>query len=106
MRVSTSILALLTLSTVAGCGKDPLESCPDVGRAFIETSVRTYFDRTYPAIGGTSVNVLSDEHYDATAKMWTVSANTPEKDYFALISCDGHVELSRKKLGPSEAPKS
>lgn len=106
MRFSKSTLALLTLSALAGCGKQSVESCPNAGRAFIEDSVRTYFANTYPAIDSTSIDIASDERYEAAAKIWMVSANTSDKDYFALVSCNGRVELSGKKLGPLQPPKS
>ncbi|MFS0825514.1 hypothetical protein [Pseudomonas phoenicis] len=106
MRLSKNILVLLTLSALAGCGEQLVESCPDAGRAFIEDSVRTYFANTYPPIDGASLDIASDEYYEPAAKIWSVSANTPDKDYFALVSCNGCVELSGKTLRALQAPKS
>lgn len=106
MRFSKSTLALLTLFILAGCGKQSVEPCPDATRAFIEDSVRTYFANTYPPIDGTLIDIASDEYYEPAAKVWLVSANTPDKDYFALVSCSGRVELSGKTLGPLQPPKS
>jgi len=89
---------------MVGCEKRQIEPCPQAGRDFLERSVRAYFDRFKPNQGGNFVQIFHDEEYNPSTKGWIVSVDSPDREYFALVSCAGSVELSVRELG-GVAPK-
>lgn len=106
MNFLKTMMASALLIALVGCEERPIEACPQAGRDFLEKSIRAHFDKSYPQYGGGAVQILSDEEYNPATKSWIVSVDAPNKDYFALVSCSGRVELSGRQLGPLSPPKS
>ena len=106
MKLLKFLSTALLPTALFGCEQRPIEPCPQAGRDFLEGSIRAYFDKSYPKFGGSEVQILLDEEYNAYNKSWIVSVDAPDHEYFAIVSCTGRVELSGRQLGPSTPPGS
>ncbi|MCO8169267.1 hypothetical protein NJC40_15960 [Pseudomonas sp. 21LCFQ02] len=91
-----STAALLVM--VVGCGQQQSAPCPEAGQDFLEKSIRAYFDRFPPKGGGEGVRILSDATYNPAHRLWSVSVDVPDNKYYAMVSCNGHTELSSRAL--------
>jgi len=96
--LSKLILVVLFIFTLSGCSKREPEGCDAVRRSFIEEVVIERFDNLDFRGERVAVNIHSDERYDNLGKVWVVSVDAGGKEYIALISCLGGVELSRKEI--------
>lgn len=95
---STTLCALgLAMTALAGCDEASSPACPDASKAFLEDATRAYFSRLKPALSSTDISVGSDETYNRSGKNWVVSVDVPDKQYIAIVSCSGDVELSVKQ---------
>ena len=91
-RIASAYFTFLLLS---GCGDDTSSMhCPDKGKEFFEESVKAYF-LSHPPIGaGTSITILDGASYDSSTNWWIVPIDIGKQKWNALLSCDGHLELS------------
>lgn len=82
------------LAALAGCDDSGDMFCPDKGQDFFDQSVKAYFTKHPPVEGIENVKVLSGAAYDTATNWWVVPVDVGEDKWNALLSCDGHLELS------------
>ena len=63
-------------------------------KIFFDQSVKAYFTKHPPVEGIENVKVLSGATYDTATNWWVVPVDVGEDKWNALLSCDGHLELS------------
>lgn len=85
------------LAALAGCDDSGNMSCSDKGQDFFDQSVKAYFKKHPPSTGTESVKVLPGATYDTATNWWVVPVDVGEEKWNALLSCDGHLELSGRE---------
>lgn len=90
-------IGVALLAALAGCDDSGNMSCPDKGQDFFDQSVKAYFKKHTPAEGIENVKVLSGATYDTATNWWVVPVDVGKEEWYALLSCDGHLELSGRK---------
>lgn len=93
MRLGIFIGAAL-LAALAGCDDSGNMSCSDKGQDFFDRSVKAYFGKHPPTGGAENVRVLPGATYDTATNWWVVPIDVGKEKWSALLSCDGHLELS------------
>jgi hypothetical protein len=86
-------LAVIAVTVLSGCDDSSEMYCPNEGRAFFESSINAYFER-HPPRQGDTVHILPGANYDTTTNWWLVPVDVGPEKLLALLSCDGHLELS------------
>lgn len=77
-----------------GCGERPQQDCPTYGDKFFNDSVRNYFLSHGRKEDANTFRLAGDATYDGTNKWWVVPFDTQSKKLLALLSCDGHLEIT------------
>lgn len=67
--------------------------CPHEGQTFFENSIGAYFER-HPPRHASTAQILPGASYDTSTNWWIVPVDVGPDKYWALLSCDGHLELS------------
>lgn len=95
MLTARVIIATASALLFSGCGDDTTSLyCPDKGKDFFEQSVAAYFVRHPPTSDQQPIKVLEGARYDTGTNWWIVPVDVGSKKWNALMSCDGHLELS------------
>jgi hypothetical protein len=90
-----TVAALSILLLVAGCGDDSTKThCPEKNSDFFRESVTAYFQNHPPTAGAGDVQIVGVATYDEHTDWWLVPVNVGDQKLIALLSCDGHLELS------------
>lgn len=80
---------------MSGCGNEQqTASCSDKGEAFFTESLDVYFAKHPQAGGDKSYTLQPGARYDETNNWWVVPFDYGDKRAQALLSCDGHLEIS------------
>jgi hypothetical protein len=89
------VLATGSVLLLSGCGDDTSSLyCAHKGRDFFEQSVAAYFIQHPPLPDQHLIKVLEGASYDTKTNWWIVPAEVGPLKWNALLSCDGHLELS------------
>lgn len=93
MRVGRVCGLVGVLVLLAGCddGASGMQ-CPGYGRSFFEASINAYVQRH--GRGDYAFQVLEGATYDPQLNWWTVPFDWKGRELQALLSCDGHLEVS------------
>jgi hypothetical protein len=94
MRLRQLSLVFFASLVLTACDKDEEISCSGSGQEFFEASVNAYFEKHPPARGMDSVRVLPGGTYNSHLNWWVVPVDVGAEKWSALLSCDGHLELS------------
>lgn len=95
MLTARVVLATASALLLSGCGDDTTRLyCPDKGKDFFEQSVAAYFVRHPPPPEQQPIKVLEGGWYDTGTNWWIVPVDGGSEKWSALLSCDGHLELS------------
>ncbi len=92
-RVFFSVIVI----ALSGCNDSQVASCPSAGQSFFERSVHAYFSKHPPAIDLEQIKILPGARYDEHTHWWIVPIEMGEVKLDALLSCDGHLELSGRR---------
>lgn len=85
------LVGLLVL--LAGCDDGPAGmQCPGYGRSFFDASINGYVQRH--GRGDYAFELLGEAQYDAKLSWWRVPFEWKGREWQALVSCDGHLEVS------------
>lgn len=88
--------ALATISLAACDNEIEDQSCPSNGEAFFRTSIDAYW-RNHDDSKVGRYSLQPGAKYNTTEDWWVVPFESEGKRYLAMISCDGHLELSLSK---------
>ncbi|TFY93242.1 hypothetical protein DYL61_14870 [Pseudomonas nabeulensis] len=96
MKKVFGFLVLLGGSAVlGGCeNEQPHQNCSGKGEAFFTESLDAYFVEHPQANGGGHYALQSGARYDEINDWWIVPFDFGNKQAQALLSCDGHLEIS------------
>lgn len=97
MRLQQFSLVILASLGLTACEKSEQTSCSGSGQEFFEASVNSYFAKHPPASGIDSVRILPGASYNSDLNWWVVPLDVGAEKWNALLSCDGHLELSGRK---------
>ncbi|WP_024656839.1 hypothetical protein N027_06115 [Pseudomonas syringae USA007] len=87
------VLLILAVAWLAQSGESDDMHCPDKNANFFADSINAYFDK-HPPKAGKTVTVVAGARYDNHTHWWTVPVDVGQDKLQALLSCDGHLELS------------
>ncbi|SDS65878.1 hypothetical protein SAMN04490182_2066 [Pseudomonas cedrina] len=98
MKKVFGILALFfACVTLSACGNEKqVENCSGKGEAFFTESLNAYFSK-HPRTGDDqSYTLQPGARYDETNDWWIVPFDYGDERAQALLSCDGHLEISSR----------
>ncbi|OSR70707.1 hypothetical protein BV326_02839 [Pseudomonas syringae pv. actinidiae] len=87
------VLLILAVAWLAQSGESDEMHCPDKDANFFADSINAYFDK-HPPKAGNTVTVVDGARYDNHTHWWIVPVDVGQDKLQALLSCDGHLELS------------
>lgn len=87
-------LAILMSVVLCACDGSTEMSCPDNGEQFWLQSLDAYFIRHPEMVQTTPYELQPGAWYDAKTNWWIVPFDVGQKRLQALMSCDGHLEIS------------
>ncbi|MFK3794744.1 hypothetical protein [Pseudomonas sp. NPDC088444] len=96
MKKAYGLLAMLCAGLVlAGCGEEKSkQECSNEGEAFFTQSLDSYFVKHPQAIENGSYTLRPGARYDSNNNWWVVPFDYSDKKAQALLSCDGHLEIT------------
>ena len=97
---SKCLLVTLIMMSLSACDESAKLSCPASGEAFFNESIHRYFTQHPPAEGIDAVKVLPGASYNSELDWWVVPLDVGNEKWNALLSCDGHLELSGRSTEP------
>lgn len=89
------VLLIFAIAWLAQSGDGDERHCPDKDAEFFADAINAYFDK-HPPNAGKAVNIVDGARYDDRTHWWTVPVDVGTEKLQALLSCDGHLELSRR----------
>jgi len=94
LKKASGIYMILAVLATTGCeDKSKEQSCQSNGEDFFKSSIDSYYSRhDKTAVGRYALR--DGSRYDTTNDWWVVPFGLDGKQYLAMISCDGHLELS------------
>jgi hypothetical protein len=85
----------LLIATLVGCSEDrEPAACPEKGSSFFESSIAAHYRKQGKEAAATSFKLADGARYNSDLKWWTVPFDLDGKLMNALLSCDGHLELT------------
>ncbi|WP_122666743.1 hypothetical protein [Pseudomonas viridiflava] len=97
MKSCFKTLAIVLSVVLAGCEERPEMSCPDNGEQFWLQSLDAYFLRHPQQVKTTPYELQPGASYDSRTNWWIVPFDIGQKKLLALMSCDGHLEISGRQ---------
>lgn len=91
--LSVCVLAFGAL-ILFGCGERPKQDCPTSGEKFFTDSLKNYFSSHDRKEDMNTFRLAGEATYDGKNKWWIVPFDTRSEKLQALLSCDGHLEIT------------
>jgi hypothetical protein len=84
----------IMLGVLTGCSDSKDEVCPGKDEKFFTQSINDYLRSHDRAAEVGNFSYAGPARYDSHTNWWIVPFDSASKHYEALLSCDGHLELS------------
>jgi len=94
MKAGIKTFALLLPLVLSGCDDSNDLPCPENGEQFWRHSLDSYFERHPEMVKNTPYELQPGSRYDSHTNWWIVPFDIGSKRLQALLSCDGHLEIS------------